>query len=216
MTQESRDLLARKCEETLRRVKDVMNARVVLSDDGNVEEIHVLAGPSRSARYIGRDIESSMIAAFGLRIDRRKISIAQIGNDSPGQGRRVLLERIEIISSRDLAEVRVHLSLGGDGKVTGVSSGAPTSTGWLWAAAGATASALDSYMPAEASLSIEDVSVSISKSRKIALVSLTLAMDGKDLFLTGSCPVAHDEREAVVKATLDAVNRKLGQLVSDA
>lgn len=214
MTQESRDVLARKCEETLRRVKDVMNARVVLGDDGNIEEIHILAGPGRSAKHIGRDVESSIVAAFGLHVDRRKISIAQIGNDSPGQGRRVLLERIEIISSRDLAEVRVHLSLGGETKATGVSSGIPTPTGWLWAAAGATVSALNSYMPVEASMNIEDVSVSISKSRKVVLVGLTLAMDGKELFLTGSCPVAHDEREAVVKATLDAVNRKLGLLVT--
>jgi hypothetical protein len=37
---------------------------------------------------------------------------------------------------------------------------------------------------------------------------------GRQQLLTGSCPVSHDEREAIVKATLDALNRKFAQLLT--
>lgn len=211
--QKSPDALAREYEGAIRRIGDVINARVVLDDGGAVQEIHVLATAGREAKFIAQDVESCMVAMFGLHLDRRRISVAQIGDNPLNAGKRVLLERVEIISSALTAEVRVHLSLGGRSHEPGVATGTPTPNGWLWVAARATACAIEPYIPLEVGVGIEDVSITASRGRKVALVSLDLVYGDAQEFLTGSCPVTHDGREAVVKATLDAVNRRLEKFI---
>lgn len=204
---------AREYEETLKRIKDVITARMVLDDLGEIEEIHVLAGPGRSVKYIARDIESSIIAAFGVPLDRRKISIAQLGSgDSARQEKRVQLEKVEIISEADGAQVNVYLKMGAT-QATGSARGVPTSKGWLYLAAGATVSAIAQFLSPDISFHVEDVGVNSSRPSNVALVSIMLFASGRQQLLTGSCPIGHDEREAVVKATLDALNRKFAQLL---
>ena len=44
-------------------------------------------------------------------------------------------------------------------------------------------------------------------------MTLTLVDNGQQVMLSGSCPVNHDERESVVRATLDAINRKFPMLL---
>lgn len=212
MSGEKRIVSAKEYEDILKKVKDVITARTVLGTDGSIEEIHVLAGPGRSVKYIARDVESSLIAAFGNPIDRRKISVAQLDGDPGRQERRVQLRKIEIISEADSAEVDVYLKMGNN-EVMGTAEGVPTAKNWLRLAAEAAINAIGQYLSPEVSFNIEDASVSTSRSSRIALVSVVLIADGKEQLLTGSCPVTHDEREAVVKATLDAVNRRLSQIL---
>jgi len=214
MLAEKRSVPAREYEDTLKRIKDIITARVVLDENGEIQEIHVLAGPGRPVKYIARDVESSIIAAFGVPMDRRKISIAQLGGSDPSrQDKRAQLEKVEIISEVGAAQVNVHLKMGSTA-VTGTASGVPTAKSWLWLAAGATVSAIIQFLPPDVSFDVEDVSVSPSRTTRIALVSIMLFASGRQQLLTGSCPVGHDEREAVVKATLDALNRKFAQLLS--
>lgn len=214
MSGEKRNVSAREYEDTLKRIRDVITARAVLGPDGSIEEIHVLAGPGRSVRYIARDVESSIIAAFGNPIDRRKISVAQLGGDPGRQEKRVQLRKVEIVSEADSAEVNVYLKMGNN-EVMGTAEGVPTAKNWLWLAAAAAISAIGQYLSPDVSFNIEDVSVSSLRSAKIALVTVMLFAFGKEQLLTGSCPVSHDEREAVVKATLDAVNRKFAQILEE-
>ena len=212
MSPERRVVAAKEYEDTLKRIKDVMTARVVLDDAGEIQEIHVLAGPGRPVKYIARDIESSLIAAFGAPIDRRKISIAQLGGADIGhQENRVRLEKVEIISGPDFGQINVYLKMGGT-LVTGTSKGVPTPKGWLYLAAEATISAITQFLSPDIAFHVEDVAVNVSRPSNIALVSVMMFASGQQQLLTGSCPISHDDREAVVKATLDALNRKFAQL----
>ncbi len=212
MSVDKRSVTAREYEDTLKRIRDVITARAVLGPDGSVEEIHVLAGPGRSVKFIARDVESSLIAAFGNPIDRRKISIAQLGGDPGRQERRVQLRKVEIVSEADSAEVNVYLRMGNN-EVMGSAEGVPTAKNWLWLSACAAINAIGQYLSPDVSFTIEDVSVTSSRTTRIALVSVRLFAFGKEQLLTGSCPISHDDREAVVKATLDAVNRKFAQML---
>lgn len=212
MSGEKRSISAKEYEDTLKRIKDVITGRTVLSPEGDIEEIHVLAGPGRSVKYIARDVESSIIAAFGVPVDRRKISVAQLGGDPGRQEKRVQLRKVEIVSEVDSAEVNVYLKMGNN-EVMGTAEGVPSAKSWLWLSAGAAINAVGQYLSPEVSFNVEDVNVSFSRSTRIALVSVMLFAFGREQLLTGSCPVSHDEREAVVKATLDAVNRKFAQIL---
>ena len=69
-------------EQALGQVADIRAARVVSSDDGVIQEIHVLASPTKSPKQLVRDIESTIMAQFGIPIDHRTVSIAQLGRDS--------------------------------------------------------------------------------------------------------------------------------------
>lgn len=211
---EKRSAPAREYEDTLKRIKDVISARIVQDDAGNILEVHVLAGPGRAVKYIARDVESTIIAAFGITIDRRKISIAQLGGGDVGrQEKRLQLEKVQIVSEPDGAQVDVFLKMG-TSSVTGSSRGVPTTKSWLYLAAGATLNAVAQFLTPDITFNVEDSSINASRPSKIALVSIMVFSSGRQQLLTGSCPVSHDDREAIVKATLDALNRKFAQLLA--
>jgi len=204
---------ARELESTVEKIKDVIACRVVFSDEGEIEEIHVLARSGRSPRYIVRDIESAILAACGVRVDRRKISIAQLGQEDDVQDKgRPVLTRVSLTSSQDEAEMMVDLSVGKT-LVSGNAKGIPTPNRWLKLAAEATLDALSKLLSPRVKITLHDVTVAQSKSARIALVTLILVDNGQQVMLSGSCPVTYDERESVVRATLDAINRKFPMLL---
>ena len=48
--------------------------------------------------------------------------------------------------------------------------------------------------------------------RRVAVVALTLVAHRQEKLLTGTCPIEQDTPQAVVLATLDALNRVVGGL----
>lgn len=199
---------AKQIEKTIRRIPNVLTARVVADPQGDLREIHVLAGSGRAVKYILRDIESSIIAVLGRKIDNRIISIAQLnGDDFPFQEKRVRLTRVEIVSELNSSTVSVYLQWGKT-EAVGSSQGAQTKKTWLRAAAQATLNALVQIVP-KVSFNLIDVDVNSTKIVPVALVTVVLSYSGEEFILTGSCPVSRDERESIVKATLHAVNRKV-------
>jgi hypothetical protein len=54
----------------------VIAARIIASDNGAVDEIHVLTTAEVTPKQTVRNIESALIAHLGMRVDHRKISVA--------------------------------------------------------------------------------------------------------------------------------------------
>lgn len=204
---------ARECESTIQKIKDVIASRVVLGPDGSIEEVHVLAGSGRLPKYIVRDVGSAILAAFGVQVDRRKISIAQVNEEHAERDKgRPRLVKVALATGAGDAEVSVQIALG-EVIALGTAKGVPTPNRWLWLSAEATLNALCRFLPAQVKITLSDICVAMSKSVRVALVTLTLLEDGQELILSGSCPITYDDREAAVKATLDAINRKFPMLV---
>lgn len=116
-------------EDTIRQIREVMAVRVVAGSRGDIDEIHVLAGNGRGPKQIVRDIESSLIAQFGLSIDHKKISVAQVEEGAPtswGSGRLCLLGvHYTTDSARAEAEVKVEFDdVIHSGKAYGFATGA--------------------------------------------------------------------------------------------
>jgi hypothetical protein len=66
----------KRAEELLATLPGIIAARIVASDTGAVDEIHLLTTSEVTPKQTVRNVESALIAHFGMRIDHRKISVA--------------------------------------------------------------------------------------------------------------------------------------------
>ena len=73
----------RRAENLLTSLEGVLSARVVTTPLGEVSEVHVLAAAGLSPKQLVRNIESALLAQLGLKIDHRKISVAQTADVRP-------------------------------------------------------------------------------------------------------------------------------------
>lgn len=67
----------------LSRLPGVLAVRLSVNDWGAIQTVHVLATVDRGAKQIVRDIESALQARFGLRLDHKKVSVAQVRGLGP-------------------------------------------------------------------------------------------------------------------------------------
>lgn len=99
----------RRIEKLLVELEGVGSLKIVPDGHGGIDEVHVLSNSSLSAKQIVRNIESALLAEFGMQIDHRKISIAQTRAPeiSPAQARRVQ-EAIESPAAAEAAEAKAE------------------------------------------------------------------------------------------------------------
>jgi hypothetical protein len=208
------EVRARECEGTIRRIRDVISARVMLTPDGLVEEVHVLASGGRNPKQLVRDVESALIAQ-GISVDHKKISVAQLSAE-PAEGgseRPKLLGYTVAVSGRSI-EARVRLGYRGT-PVEGVAAGPGTSSGRMRSLAEATLRAVAQCAGGQLAMFIDDCGISRLGQRTAATVVVTELDGAIERALVGSCLVRQEESEAIVRATLDAVNRRLAMGKAD-
>jgi len=66
----------RRAQELIATLPGVLSVRIVPSETGTIEEIHVLTTSEVVPKNMVRNIESALMAQLGLRINHRKVSIA--------------------------------------------------------------------------------------------------------------------------------------------
>jgi hypothetical protein len=98
---------------------------------------------------------------------------------------------------------------------TGDARAAATSTGMLRGTAQATLRAVEHLTGDEVRLELEHVEVVTTGAPRTALVAVTLLSAKGAERLTGTATVREDEGRAVIRATLDALNRRLGALLQE-
>jgi hypothetical protein len=67
----------KRAEDLLLTLPGVLSARIVAAEDGAVSEIHLLTSAEVTAKATVRNVESALIAHLGMKVDHRKISVAQ-------------------------------------------------------------------------------------------------------------------------------------------
>ena len=204
-------------EQALGQVADIRAARVVSSDDGVIQEIHVLASPTKSPKQLVRDIESTIMAQFGIPIDHRTVSIAQLGRDSePRDSREKGRARVVSVSAEMTgvrASARVSLQLDGD-SYSGVAEGPASTTGRQRLIAQATLSAVGEYVHGDFGFALEDVALVTLGRERVAVSCVILVTPQGEQPLAGSAFARQGENESIVRATLDAINRRLNFLTT--
>jgi hypothetical protein len=209
-------------ETALSQVAEIRAVRIVSSEDGIIQEIHVLALPSKSPKQLVRDIESTIMARFGIPIDHKKVSIAQLGRETQigesaeqpagiGQRARIHSVNTEVVGYRAVSTVVLEL----EGELfTGTVEGPASTTGRRRLVAQATLNALEQYVQGQVGFALEDVAL-IALGRERVAVSCVIVVTplGEQAF-AGSALARQSENDSIVRATLDAINRRLGFLTT--
>ena len=73
----------KRAENLIASLTGILSARVVVTPLGEVSEIHVLTRADQQAKQVVRNIESALMAQLGMKIDHRKISVAQTADVKP-------------------------------------------------------------------------------------------------------------------------------------
>ncbi|MDI6716370.1 MAG: hypothetical protein QME63_05455 [Actinomycetota bacterium] len=201
-------------ENTLCQVEGIKAARIVAGPDKNIEEIHILASSSKGPKQLSRDIESLLMARYGLPVNHRKISIAQINSHDVRINRaRPRLVSIGYESFDRNARVRVVLSYKGQ-EYDGIEEGPNSRVGRLRLIASATLRAVEKIMLQSHSLALEDITaVKLGGQMAVTVLVAMVNSSGEESFV-GSSVVKEDESKAIVRAVLSALNRRLGLLIT--
>lgn len=199
-------------EAVIRSLTNIISARIVTNKSGAIEEVHVLTGSSRAPKQVVRDIESALMAQFGIELDHKKVSVAQTQDGKQFRFNESRLKFLEVAISLNGAksEAVVHL-IKNDEKYSGTAVGHCSSHNQLRLISTATLRAVENCQGNDGTLVLEDLTAAVNLSgRNVVVVFLSMLTPRGEDFLTGSAIVKQDLWKAVVNATLDAVNRRLG------
>jgi len=207
-------------ELELCRLPDVSSARVVTDESGYPTEVHVLATPGKPAKQIARDVVSVALASFGLEVDRRIVSVVQLG----GNGRTTEEDRVAAAAFRprivsittDATGLRamVRVTLEHEGAETiGFGEGSTASATRNRLVASATIDALRQIDPAAECLDVESAQIVRVGSYDVAVVAIVFVTPPGEQVVSGSAVVRESQPDdAIARAVLDATNRRLPAL----
>jgi hypothetical protein len=213
----------RAVETELCRLPDLSAARIVTDNVGRPVEVHVLALPGKQPKQIVRDVQSVAMASFGLDLDRRIISVVQIGGDDVADGHdepeepverfrpHIVAINIEVHGLR--AYVRVTLAFGSEERA-GSADGTIAVASRPRLVAAATLDAMQQLVPAAECLDLDSAQIVRVGPHDVAIVALVLVMPPTEQIVSGS-EIVHqneDPSDAVVRAVLNATNRKLSRV----
>ena len=204
-------------EAVICSLTNVNSARVVMTEDGTIREIHVLTDSSRSPKQLVRDVESALQAQFALELDHKKVSIAQTQNGKQPKfaDSRLKFSDVSISLNGMQAQAAVRLKING-ATFEGQASGHSSSHSQLRLISTATLKAVEGWGGEHLALVLEDINPSVNLSGQTLVVVFVnmITPKGEDL-LSGSAVMKQDLWKAVVNATLDAVNRRLSVAATD-
>ena len=132
--------------------------------------------------------------------------------DGPADHGRLVIERVQLVS----ADLGVTVAVGlrsGTTSYTGEAEGAATTTALLRSVAGATLHAVEQVVDGAARFDVEHVEIASTGEEQTALVVVSMVTARGTQRLSGASVVRDDARQAVIRAVLAAVNRRLGPLL---
>jgi hypothetical protein len=201
------------CEELLRNIPDVVSARVVFSPDDATSSVQVLAGAERNASEVAADVIAVMKKYFSIEVKPEMISVTHL--QEPAQsGSTMSVERrprfagLNISSKGNQVEIRVEIANEG-ALVSGVAVGPSSTRNRQRLLAQATLNAMSNWTQSGYTFILEDLMVISLAGKRVAIVGVSLLSPMGEEFLTGSAVVDEEEPYAIIRGTLDAINRRL-------
>ena len=181
-----------------------------------------MATPEKHAKQLVRDIQSVSIASFGLELDRRIISVVQLGENAVAAAAdaethvssdepRIMVDGVSAVRDGLSATVEVVLRRGDD-KVVGNAQGSIATSATLRLVAQATLMALRQLESAATRVDIETATVVRFGDRAVAVTTIVVVVPPNEEIVSGSAIVRLSDQDAMARAVLDATNRRLHQL----
>ncbi|KAB3532444.1 hypothetical protein F8154_11910 [Alkaliphilus pronyensis] len=212
---ETKKITVNDVEGILNSIPGVLSTKIVFNDNEDIEELHVIATTSRNPKQISRDIQSIIFTKFNLDFDHKKISIAQIDAlEKIKADRRIEID--EIFYTVNGNELKVGVKLKRNETVyTGVDESLNTTNNSYRVIVNATLKAIQQLVSEYCFFTAEDVEIINIGKKEVAIVAVCCISGSHEEMLVGTATIKGDLRTAIVKSTLDAVNRRLINIVCD-
>lgn len=193
--------------EIINKINGITHVKI-LHDDENLQEVHILASTNRAPKQIVRDVETALLAAFDYRIDRKIISIAQIDTEDYKGIKRIRYEGIVLETNDHNIECKVTLNYEGE-EFSATEIAIKTTLNRRKVVAKATVSAVERIIGQSYVFDIQDILLNTSRDVNFISVIVNMIINESEESMVGSALVKNDINEAIAKATLDAVNRRI-------
>ena len=210
----------RRAENLLTSREGILSARVVTTPLGEVSEVHVLAQSGLQPKQLVRNIESALLAHLGVKVDHRKISIAQTADVKPLEAlerdvvrerslqRTILFENVSLTTGRRSNRTQVQVTLSMQGQAETVEEeAADTARARVEAAGRGALVAIDRLLGDSGSLSLEGARMVKEFEREFVFVAVRAVTGRETVLLTGTAEIRESPERAAVFAVMDATNR---------
>jgi hypothetical protein len=211
-------------EELICKVQGVYSAKVKIDDaDGEIIECHVLADRTRNVKQLVRDVQSALMAKFRVDLDYKLISVAQVDNlesiiamsreeDSaePPKPESPRAQLKSFMMGYEGSDIKAFVKILVSGQeYMGEASGSNGAGSRYRTLAQAVVNAVNYNVGEETALSILDVQKFNINGQGAYAVAIFCRRGGREETLLGAAMIRDDENLSVVKAALDALNRRL-------
>ncbi len=201
-------------ERAIQCIDGVLKARVV-GEEGSVSEIHVLSKPSKPPKLLVRDIETLLKAKFSLEVDHKKISVVafDVGDERAEPSfslQRPVLWSVSWRKSMNRVQSEVEIRFMDKVYHSSAEEKGLGGRGWNRLIAEATLGCLNQIVGIPSFFALRGVVVRDFGEMEVAISFVDCRPDkGAARMLVGAALVGDEVAEAVARATLDAVNRRL-------
>ena len=206
-------------EALLGRIPGIISARLMVNDWGAIEELHVLATTERGPKQIVRDVESTLAARWGIKIDHKKISVAQLAHaDSAMPPIRLKIigftSTTDTVAARYRCTVTLELPTEDAPRFEGSAEGMNVPSQYPRLVAEATVNALNRAVQDGYHFVLEEARLMGMVGYEVAVVLMSYhGPRGLFRVLAGAAAAEGDPLEAVIRACLQASNRILERKV---
>ena len=204
------EVFAEDIEALLERLDGVVAARVVATDAGEIDRIHVTAEGDDDEAAVRRAVGSALMSGYSLAVDGWRIRVARLRPAAPTRPR-WYMQRVEEVLTATEARVSVELRAaeGSTVALVGRARGQLDAGSRLRTAAQATLDALKSWLEADdRRAAVEAITPLPLPTGRAIVVALSLAGPASADRYVGTALVEGSDAEAVVAATLDAVGKR--------
>lgn len=195
-------------EYFLANIKSVLSCKIVADSNNNITEIHVLSDSSRHSKQVVRDIRTALLSHFNLDVDYKIISVAQVNkNISINSDYRLLYEGYTNETNSD--RIKIITKLCWDEKeYIGEAEGIKSEKNTLVVAAVSTLDAIKKAIDLDCFI-VDDIQSARIADKEVMLSAVTHIDHGRENILIGSAIVHNNKIDSTIKATLNAINRKV-------
>ncbi|HEU5033421.1 MAG TPA: hypothetical protein VFT62_01555 [Mycobacteriales bacterium] len=200
----------------LRTVPGIAQADVEPDADGTgLGVLRLGLTPGVDEAQVATTVGRLLRERFGLGVDAERVQLiedAAACEVPPQSARRPVVSRMQLVSSgldvTATVELTYHQQL-----VRGESTGTATQSGVHRAVAAATFRALEELVEKKARFEVDQVDVTTNGAERTATVVVTMVSTNGTDRLVGAAMVRDDVRQAMMRAALDAVNRRIQPLL---
>ena len=205
----------------LRAVPGVTDADVTPDAEGGLGTLRLDLEPGVDEAAVASNVGRVLREQFGLGVDADRVQIVEdavldrpVNVPEQRTAARPAIARMHLVSSGLDVTASVTLS-SGERTAMGEARGAASQSGVHRAVATATLRAVEELVDGQVRFELDHLEVTPMGSERTVLVSLTLLTGKGTERLTGAAGVREDVRQAVIRATLDALNRRLEMLLAE-